>query len=125
MADPLGVATRSPSMKDMGRMTCAAVAHTSTGATGVETLTIGSDYPPIDLGIQSPVLAIILIESETPANDKTEIFLPAGQMARAVAPDSGGEFQISGVREIIIYQTADLNGFALIFYIFKGTGHMH
>lgn len=125
MSTPLGAAAAAPNEKDYSKMICAGVAHTSTGAAGVETLTIDNDYPPIDMGIQSPVLAIILIENETPANDQNEVFLPSGQMARGTAPDSAGEFEITGERTIDIYQTNDLNGNALIFYIPKGTGHVH
>jgi len=124
MADPI-TTPKSPSGKDFARAITVAVAHTSTGAAGVETLTLNSQYPAIDRSLQSPILSIVLIESETPANDLSFVFLPSGQMSPGVAPDGAGEFVITGDRTINIYQTADLNGIALISYIPRGTGQKH
>lgn len=125
MADPLGVAARSPSAKDLARAITVGGIYTSAGATTVVTITLDSDYPPIDLNIQSPVLFLLCMSDETIlAVADNAYHLPKDQMARTVAPDSANEFQITGERTIIFYNTPDKNGKFILSYIpRKATGH--
>lgn len=126
MADPLGVAARSPSAKDLARAITVAGTYVSVGATAVVTITLDSDYPEIDRGIQSPVLFLRCISDETAlAVADNAIMLPKDQMARAVAPDSANEFQITGARTIAFYNTPDKDGQFVLSYIPRGTGHQH
>ena len=121
MADPLGASVRMPSSKKLSTAITAYFELASDGASP-STLTLDSDYPPIDLSIQSPVLGIFLINDETAvAIADPEHFIPAGQMARGTAPDSAGEFQLTGARTINVFHTGDKNSKGMITYIQQGS----
>ena len=126
MSAPLGVAARSPSAKDFKKAIVAMGTYTSLGATTAVTITLDPDYPEIDLGIQSPVLVLLCMPDETALlHAELMIHLPKDQMARAVAPDSALEFQITGARTIAFYNTPDKDGNFILSYIPRGTGHQH
>lgn len=118
----LGTAIRMPSSKQLSKAITIGITYTSGGAATEVTITLDSDYPPIDLSIQSPILGIFLIADETAvAVDDIQIFLPTGQVARASTPDTAGTFQISGAREIVLENTPDKNGIGWMTYIPKGS----
>lgn len=122
MADPLGTAVRMPSAKKLEEVITAYFTMTSTGATKADTVTLDNDYPPIDLSLQSPVLGIFMIADETAITTvDPEVFIPNGQMSRAVAPDGAGEFQLTGARTFAVYHAGDLNGKGMITYVPRGS----
>lgn len=88
------------------------------------TITIPNGYPPIDRTIPCPVLAIVVADNTAGgllANGQ-EMFAIAGQMGTALAPDSAGEFRITGARTVEILQQVATDQIALIIYVAKGTG---
>lgn len=123
MADPLGTAVRMPSEKKLSTSIVAYGTYTATGAGAAVTCTLDNDYPPIDRTIQSPVLFILQYPKETTDRAITEmdIFIPNDQMARAVAPDGANEFQISGARTFVIWDTSNKDGIFVISYIPQGS----
>ncbi len=97
--------------------------YTSAGATTAITITIDNAYPPIDRGIQSPVLGILMIADESSvAVGDIQVFDITGQVDRSSAPDSAGEFQITGDRTVKVYNTPDKDGKYIITYVAKGSG---
>lgn len=119
MVDPLGALVQSPSADAYERAVVATCDYDNTDPT----LTIDDDLPEIDRDIQSPVLGILVLGKALPA--AKALYLPSGQMARAVPPDTAGEFQITGARDILVNVDVAELGFAIISYISKGTGHIH
>ena len=86
-------------------------------------LVIPDEYPPIDRTIPCPVLAIVAAQNDiTLAATGQEMFAMAGQMGTALAADSLGEFRITGVRTVEVFQTATETQVALIIYVAKGSG---
>lgn len=88
------------------------------------TITIPNGYPPIDRTIPCPVLAIVVADNTVAGLllHGQEMFAIAGQMGTALAPDSAGEFRITGARTIEIFQQVAVTQVALIIYVAKGTG---
>ena len=86
-------------------------------------LVIPNEYPPIDRTIPCPVLAIVALDDTAGGLLATgqELFAMAGQMG-ALAPDSLGEFRITGVRTVSVFQTVATTQVALIIYVAKGSG---
>ena len=86
-------------------------------------LVIPDEYPPIDRTIPCPVLAIVALDNTAGGLLALgeEMFAMAGQMG-ALAPDSVGEFQITGVRTVSVFQTVNTTQVALIIYVAKGSG---
>ena len=66
------------------------------------TITIPNGYPPIDRTIPCPVLAILVADNTAGGllAFGQEMFAIAGQMPTALAPDSAGEFRITGARAV-------------------------
>ena len=98
------------------------------GGTAVVTATIPNNYPPIDRTIPCPVLAIVAADNTAGGLLALgqEMFAMSiggvvGQMG-ALAPDSVGEFQITGARTIDFYQTDNTTQAVLIIYVAKGSG---
>jgi len=114
---PLGTSVRMPSEKSRKKAITAIGVWTSGGAGQIDTLTLDSDYPPIDMGLQSPVLGIAIIEGETPASDIPFACLPTNQMGRGTAADTQGKFRILTGRTISLFHDRDLDGVAIVSYI--------
>ncbi|KKM89497.1 hypothetical protein LCGC14_1248110 [marine sediment metagenome] len=111
-----------PSEEDRGRVVAAATTvAASGGAAAAKTLTIGNEYPPIDLNIPSPVLAILVAQNgATLAANGIHAFAIGGQMS--TAPDSAGEFQILTSRTISIWQLPNETCDVVVIYVSKGNG---
>jgi len=101
----------------------------ATGAAGgVVTLTIADSYPPIDRRIACPILGILLIQNDATlianGNEGYNITNTMPVTAGAgVAPDSAGEFLVTGDRTINIWRLVNETSAALIAYISKGSGN--
>lgn len=107
--------------KEARKRMVVAMCTAAAGAGAVKTLTIPDAYPPIDLSIPSPVLAIMLGMNEaTLVIDGSGVFAIGGQMS--TAPDSAGEFLITGARTINIWKLANKTAVAMVCYISKGSG---
>jgi len=91
---------------------------TAAGAGAAVTVTLPSSNAPIKQRIQSPILAMVSLTKNV-ATD-SQYFVPTGQMARAVAPDSAGEFQITGARTVKIWDAKNQDGYVLIWYVPDG-----
>ncbi len=113
----------TPNEKQRGGM-IAGGAEVASAAAGVKTITLGNGYPAINRKIQSPVLLILLVQYDPVlVQNGCEAFFISGQMDRATAPDSAGEFQITGARTIDVYSTANNETLhAIVFYIPEGSG---
>lgn len=122
MVAELGTSVRMPSEKQLAKAITVGITYTSGGATTAVTITLDSDYPPIDRTIQSPILGIFLIADETAvAVDDIQMSIPSNQVARGSAADSGNEFAITGARTISVYNTPDKNGIGWMTYIPQGS----
>ena len=103
--------------KRMVVATCTAAA----GAGAAKTITIPDAYPPMDMNIPSPVLAIMIGQSEaTLVIDGNGVFAIGGQMS--TTPDSAGEFQILTSRTISIWKLANKTAVVMVCYISSGSG---
>ena len=86
-------------------------------------LVIPNEYPPIDRTIPCPVLAIVAAEDGAVLGALgEEMFAMVDQMGTALAPDTVGEFRITGVRTVEVFQTLAATQVALIIYVAKGSG---
>jgi len=117
---PLGTEVRMPSEKDRENAIVAFGSFTSIAGTEVLTMTLDNDYPPINMGLQSPILGIAFIEAEVAATDVCWAGIPTNKMA-TLAPDTQGEFLVTAGRTINFYHTNDVNGIAIVSYIPKGS----
>ncbi len=107
--------------KEARRRMVVAATTVAAGAAAAKTITIPDAYPPIDLSIPSPVLAIMIGQNEaTLVVDGSGVFAIAGQMS--TTPDSAGEFQILSARTISIWKIANKTAVVLVCYISKGSG---
>ena len=110
-----------PDERDWGQMVAAVISDSAAGSGAAKTITIPNEYPPIDRTIPSPVLAILILQSDATllalGNDSCAI---AGQMA--VAPTATGEFFITGARTLQYWKTAAELAVIIVFYISKGSG---
>jgi sugar phosphate isomerase/epimerase len=109
---------------DEARSRVVAAISTAAAVGAAVTITIPNGYPPIDRTIPCPVLAIVVADNTAAgllANGQ-EMFAIAGQMGTALAPDSAGEFRITGARTVEIFQQVNVAQVALIIYVAKGSG---
>jgi hypothetical protein len=109
---------------DEARSRVVAAISTVAAVGAAVTITIPNGYPPIDRTIPCPVLAIVVADNTVAgllANGQ-EMFAIAGQMGTALAPDSAGEFRITGARTVEIFQQVAVDQVALIIYVAKGSG---
>nr|BDI55207.1 MAG: hypothetical protein [uncultured archaeon] len=106
-------------------------AYTTIAAVGAAvTITIPDAYPPIDRTIPCPVLAIVVADNTVAGLllHGQEMFAiggvaaVGGQMPTALAPDSAGEFRITGARTVEIWQQVNVTQAVLIIYVAKGSG---
>jgi hypothetical protein len=112
--------TLFPDREDRKRI-IAAVCTSAGGAGAVVGLTIPNGYPPIDRTISCPVLAILgLVSGAVLAINDNLIWAMAGTMA--LAPDSVGEFLVTGARTINVWELTARAKAVLIIYVSKGTG---
>jgi hypothetical protein len=110
-----------PDERHWGRMVVAVITDSAAGSGAAKTITIPNNYPPIDLGLSSPVLAIFAVQTDATllALGNTGCAI-AGQMG--VAPTADGEFFITGARTLQIWKTpAELQAW-MVCYISKGSG---
>jgi hypothetical protein len=113
----------TPRKHDLGNAIMAVATYTSAGATTAVTVTLANSYPPINRRIPMPILGIFCIANETAwAAGDNQNFEPSGQCDGV--PDSAGEFQITGDRTFVIYNTPDKNGTLVVFYCYKGSGNV-
>ncbi|KKM89495.1 hypothetical protein LCGC14_1248090 [marine sediment metagenome] len=107
--------------KEARRRMVVATTTITAGAGVVKTITIPAAYPPIDLNIVSPVFAIMIAQNEgTLVADGSGVYAIGGQMS--TAPDSAGEFLITGARTINIWKLANKTAVVLVCYVSKGSG---
>jgi len=112
-----------PSEEDRSLMVAAAVSVAAGAGTAVATITIPSAYPPINMNLPSPVIAILLLQADATLLASGNEFMTIADQCDGVV-DSAKEFQITGAREIKFYQTpAELQS-ALVFYIAEGSGNV-
>lgn len=123
MADPLGTAVRMPSSEKLSTSIVAFGEYTAAGAGAAVVCTLDSDYPPIDITLQSPILFILQYPKETGVRAVTEmdIFIPNDQMDRGVDPDGVNEFRVTTNRTFTIWDTSNKNGIFMISYIPQGS----
>ena len=109
-----------PDPEDRKR-TVAAVCTSAGGAGAAITITIPNQYPPIDVTIPCPVLAMLsCVDGAVLAIDDNDGFAMAGQMA--VAPTAAGEFFILTSRTIQIWEITARAKHVLVVYVSKGSG---
>ena len=103
---------------------CVAVTTIAAGA-GAVNATLSVSYPPIDRSIPCPILAMFAGQSENGGG-----LLANGHQSFAIggtcdgAPDSAGEFQVTGDRVISVYsELVAKASVIMIFYIAKGSGN--
>ena len=112
-----------PDERHWGRMVVAVIDDSAAGSGAAKVITIPNNYPPIDLNLPNPVLAIFAVQT-----DVTLVILGntgcaiAGDMGNAAAPTADGEFQITAARTIDIWQTPAITQVYIVFYISKGSG---
>jgi len=101
---------------------CAGIGtYTAGGAGAACTVTLGDHYPAIAMRMQCPVIAIVKIPTEAAgAATGLEYYTPDNQMPIGTAPDSAGEWAITGARTLSIWETADKNGICIIIYVPEG-----
>ena len=94
------------------------------GAPAESVLTIPNGYPPIDLSIPNPVLAIFAAQNAAGglAANGQQGYAIAGQCGAAVAPTGAGEFRITGTRTLGVWNQPNVTSAVIIFYIAKGSG---
>lgn len=112
-----------PDERHWGRMVAAVISDPAAGSGAAKTITIPNNYPPIDLNLPNPVLAIIACQTDATllALGNTGCAI-AGDMGNAAAPTADGEFRITGARTLEIWKTpAELQAW-MVFYISKGSG---
>ena len=109
-----------PSEKDRARIIAAVC--TSAGAAGaVVGLTIPNNYPPIDDSLPCPIIAIMGMGTGAAlVVDENIIWAIAGTMA--LAPDSVGEFLVTGERTINVWELSNTPKTVLVIYVSKGSG---
>lgn len=98
-----------------GQIVTVWVSLTATGGTKEMAVNLAAGDPKIDIREGHPVLNAVFISNETDTTG-SEPFKPENEMARAISPDSTGEWSITDADTIAIYQTADQNGFVGITY---------
>ena len=108
---------------DEARSRVVAAITTLAAVGAAATFTIPNGYPPIDRTIPCPILGIFCAQNgATLAANGQEAFAIAGQMGTAVAPDSIGEFRVTGARTVEVFQTAAEAQVVLVIYVGKGSG---
>lgn len=112
MADPITVYDH----RHEGHIVTIFMDFTSGGATAT-TVTITAGYPNFDLSKAHPIISMMQYGSEGDLITNTTVFLPSGEIARsdATAPDSAGEYQITGAAEVKVLGT-DKDGNLAICY---------
>ena len=110
-----------PDERDWGQMVAAVISDTNAGIGTAKTVTIPNEYPPIDRTIPSPILAILILQSDATlaALGNTSCAI-GGQMG--VAPTADGEFFITGARTFQFWKTLTELQVLIVFYISKGSG---
>jgi len=112
-----------PNLKDRSRIIAAISTLPAVGAPAASNVVIPNDYPPIDRTIPCPVLAIFCAQNTaTLAANGQHAFAMAGQLNTGVAPTGAGEFQITGVRTISVWNLPNEAQVVLIIYVAKGSG---
>lgn len=112
-----------PSEEDRANMIAAAVSVGAGGGTAVATITIPAAYPPINVKVPMPVIAIILLQADATLLASGNEFMTIADQCDGV-PDSAKEFQITGARTIDFYQTPNELQSAIVFYIADGSGQV-
>ena len=110
-----------PSEKDRVNMIAAGVSVAAGAGTASATITIPDAYPPINTKIPSPVIAIILLQSDATLLASGNEMMEISDQCNGVG-DSAKEFQITGARTIVFYKTPAELQVALVFYIADGSG---
>ena len=103
-----------------GQVVTSWVALTSTGGTKEMAVSLAAGDPRWDIRIGHPILNVVLISEETDTTG-TETFNPQDEMARAVSPDSTGEWSITDADTIAIYATPNQDAVIGFTYIAFGT----
>lgn len=112
-----------PNIEARSRVIAALSTLPAVGAPAESVLTIPNGYPPIDLSIPSPVLAIFaLMTGANLVADGQQGFAIAGQCAAGVAPTAQGEFRITGARTLGVWNMPNEAQVALVIYVAKGSG---
>lgn len=109
----------TPQIPDyQGKIVTVFVDHTSTGT--VNTVSLSTYHPLIDLDKAHPVISMAYIANEA-ASDVSDsvVYTPANEMARGTAPDSAGEWAVYSASSVKIY-SPDKNGCLMITYYAKG-----
>lgn len=98
MVDPITVYDQDHA----GHIITIFLAWTSGGATTAVESTITAGYPYFDLSKAHPVISGALIETEGDVISNSLALLPSAEIARsdASAPDTAGEWQITGANTI-------------------------
>lgn len=117
----MAVTPITPQMPDIrGEPITVAVTYTSTNA-NVETLTLGTYLPKIDLSRAHPVLNIVVLITEDDVPSNSYVFEPTFETNRGTTPtalSAGNGFEIVTDSTIEIWDGAlDKDGIALITYI--------
>lgn len=114
----MGVTPITPSVSNIdGKSITVAITYTSTNA-AVETITLPTHMPKIDLNLAHPVLNIFLLVTEGDVSSGSIIFDAANEMKRGVAPDSASEWTIKTSSTIDVFDDVlDADGIAFVTYI--------
>ena len=92
-----------------------------TSAAAVNTITLSTYYPLIDLNASTPIisLASILTEANTDLSE-SKAFLPNKECQRAAAPDATDNEWAIQTSSTIKMDTSDKNGIVMLTYIAAG-----
>lgn len=91
----------------------------STAAAGAVTISLSTYHPKIDIRKAHPVLMCVALQTETDTTG-TQNYLPASEMARGTAPDSGDEWAIAGIDSVTLWRGADKDFVLALTYISYG-----